>query len=245
MEMPYTEDLRAYPVMAVTARHLKRPWMPDCTSCSGVQYLRLSQTDRGFARFMTGKAVEYRTAKAKHVVNPDFMKRLRKKRRDACDTALRDFLNEQARLAGDKAPTKARRARDEDKYVVSQHVTIRMPEVEHHGDKLGPQEIQVLRSVTDKDIHMQVSVSNLEYLRLACAATPMPQRARKTRRSSGKKKVKSPKKEKNKPLEEGQAELANEVEEQAEAPLEEESGEVTPPLDEGGSSAEEQESATS
>ena len=182
---------------AVSMDGMKGAWHPRTCMQDGLEFFHLDRWDRKMCTFLTGKALEMRGNKTMNIVKQAFFHELRTSRRHACNLALQETVRASAPAAGEDPPQKVRNARDEDKYIVSHVVTMRMPRVDFQGESMGPLDMKVLWGCRKADVFIELSRENLIYLRLKHAVSPendvkkrrMPLRKKKNRGASPKKRL--------------------------------------------------------
>ena len=71
----------------INAPQLKKPWIADCLPVNNETFIKLSKWDRGFIRFVTSKALDFRNPGT--YANFAFFGKLCELRDEACDGAIR------------------------------------------------------------------------------------------------------------------------------------------------------------
>ena len=105
-------------------------WYPDVQQVQGADgglFFRLSKHDAVLTRVVLGKGLNRhkKVGAIRTLANLEFWETLRKLRREACDVALKHQLEE----AAGQPVAKCRAARDDDRYLVSKSVVVKLPGV--------------------------------------------------------------------------------------------------------------------
>ena len=185
--MPRDGPLVIQQVFAVSGAGLRKPWLPTTKVVDGVTYIKLDKWDRGLCMYVTGKALQLKSTKNLHHVNVPGFQDLLDKRQAACNSLLHRQMQEAAEQAGEELK-KVRRAREEDKFIAGSSVFLDLPAMNYEQHTVPATRMQVLWSVKQPENWMELSVENLNYVKVALLST-MPQeehcRRRKTLRNPG------------------------------------------------------------
>ena len=111
----------------------------------GGRFFRLSKHDAVLTRVVLGKGLNRhkKVGAIRTLANLEFWETLRKLRREACDAALKHQLEE----AAGQAVAKCRAARDDDRYLVSKSVVVKLPGVATAGFSCDERDVRVLWQV--------------------------------------------------------------------------------------------------
>ena len=123
-------------------------WYPDVQQVQGTDgglFFRLSKHDAVLTRVVLGKGLNRhkKVGAIRTLANLEFWETLRKLRREACDAALKHQLEE----AAGQAVAKCRAARDDDRYLVSKSVVVKLPGVATAGFSCDERDVRVLWQV--------------------------------------------------------------------------------------------------
>ena len=123
-------------------------WYPDVQQVQGTDgglFFRLSKHDAVLTRVVLGKGLNRhkKVGAIRTLANLEFWETLRKLRREACGAALKRQLEE----AAGQAVAKCRAARDDDRYLVSKSVVVKLPGVATAGFSCDERDVRVLWQV--------------------------------------------------------------------------------------------------
>ena len=170
-----------------------KPWLPQIQEVEGRFFVRIRRWCRHFTMYCTGHAMQLQEKRAKHAVNPAALDKVLSDRQQACDAALSRMLQDAASQDpnGPSKPIKARKAREDDQWIVGRIVEVSFGAAEFEGQAMGRRDVAVLWGTKGADLWMELSSENLEHLRLLVMAAPASvegePRPRKKRRFSAKK----------------------------------------------------------
>jgi hypothetical protein len=172
---------------SITAPHLKKPWVAETVTVNGETFIKLSKWDRGFVRFLTSRALDFRNPCT--YANFAFIDHLCDLRDKAFDDAARRIAEQatnDAQEAGDATAKKRRvrapKARVADRAVLPAALMVQCPAVEQPCDledetalpEEYPSEIKVLvDGLRTRSIFMLLTVNALNYVRQGCMCSEL------------------------------------------------------------------------
>ena len=168
-----------------------KPWLPQIQEVEGRFFVRIRRWCRHFTMYCTGHAMQLQEKRAKHAVNPVALDKVLSDRQQACDAALSRMQDAASQDPnGPSKPIKARKAREDDQWIVGRIVEVSFGAAEFEGQAMGRHDVAVLWGTKGADLWMELSSENLEHLRLLVMAAPASAegepRLRKKRRVSAK-----------------------------------------------------------
>ena len=185
--MPRAADgpLSIRPVFCVTGGGLRKPWYPETKEVEGVPYVKLDKWDRGLCMFVTNKALQLKSTDSLHHLNVPGFQTLLDKRQEACNMQFHRQMKQAAEQAGEEIK-KVRRAREEDKFIAGSAVVASMPAITLGDRSVPATDIKMLWSLKQPEVWVELTVQNLEYVRLSILASlPQEEPVRRRRKLRG------------------------------------------------------------
>ena len=154
----------------------EKVWVPTQKTLYGQTWTMVSKWDRGFVKFVTGKALNLKKNQRGADCNVTFLDELKRRRQEVCDKFMEQAL--QAPEEDEDGPP-AKRARTSqqkrvrrDTSLLPDVITLTFDEVVVGGKNFPKRDIQLLtESIHEQKFWVECTQLNLEYIKAACLAS--------------------------------------------------------------------------
>eukprot|EP00438_Fugacium_kawagutii_P002937 Skav235408 [mRNA] locus=scaffold4571:4185:4997:- [translate_table: standard] len=173
--------------------HQGNKWYPEVKQQGNRDFIKLAKWDRNFVKFALGMPMDLSKGVARSA-NSTLFEDLLTLRRNASVSSVTQQLeppNLENESNQEGRRKKKPKVRDGDKCLVDPVITIKLPELEHNGEWFPSRPALVLFGVQSKELWIELRSDNLAYMKCLVKKGVGHVKPRK-KRTSPKKKVKSP-----------------------------------------------------
>ena len=161
----------------VEAPHMSKPWLTDTRDVEGKTFVKLNKWDYGLVRYATDKALNFRKGPAVNI-NLDIMDKLCHARNVACDQLFAAIT--QAHHDDDSNPKPKRKkyysrvAKPADLVLLPATLDLILPSVHTSNGGLisGHHTIALTEGLRTRDIFLELTIDNIEYVRKCALEAP-------------------------------------------------------------------------
>ena len=155
----------------VIANQNVKAWVPETTCVDGKHFVRINKWDRPFVKYCLGAGLVF--GSSKQSVNVAFMEQLQRLRTKAADAAVKEAYSATAQDDNSNSSKKLqkRKAKACDAEVAPKVLHITAPEFRRAEDVIASRPLAVLYGVKTHDLWVELTVENLEFLRLGVLAS--------------------------------------------------------------------------